>query len=150
MSKKVYFIVLNLNDIFHFFKYDKSNERFRIFKNKFDMFKFINERFYNWVIYDFDKNNDLKLLRHSLKRVLEYWRKYNVKSAMFTNSFASIITITKTITIVIITNISNSISDIIIIKSFIERPKQFIKRITELRDTRNKKDAKNDYEKSIS
>ena len=69
---------------------------------------------------------------------------------MFTNSFASIITITKTITIVIITNISNSISDIIIIKSFIERPKQFIKRITELRDTRNKKDAKNDYEKSIS
>ena len=72
MSKKVYFIVLNLNDIFHFFKYDKSNERFRIFKNKFDMFKFINERFYNWVIYDFDKNNDLKLLRHSLKRVLEY------------------------------------------------------------------------------
>ena len=47
MFKKAYFIVINLNDIFYFSKYDKSNKRFKIFKNKFNVFKFISERFYN-------------------------------------------------------------------------------------------------------
>ena len=47
MFKKVYFIIINLNDISHSFEYDKSNKRFRIFKSKSDMFKFINEGFYN-------------------------------------------------------------------------------------------------------
>ena len=47
MFKKVYFLVINLNNIFYFFEYDKSNKRFRIFKSKFNMFKFMNERFYN-------------------------------------------------------------------------------------------------------
>ena len=41
---------MNLNDIFYFFKYDKSNERFKIFRNKFNIFKFISERFYDWII----------------------------------------------------------------------------------------------------
>ena len=47
MFKKIYFIIINLIDIFHFFEYDKSNERFKIFKNKSNIFRFMGERFYN-------------------------------------------------------------------------------------------------------
>ena len=61
---------------------------------------------------------------------------------MLTNSFISIITITKTITI--ITNISNSTLNIIIIKSLIERSKRLIKEVTKL------KDVKDNHKKSIS
>ena len=73
---------------------------------------------------------------------------------MFTNPFISIVTTAKTITAV--TNVPNSISDIIIIKPLVERPKRFIKKVTKSRDARdekdvkNKRDAKDDYEKSIS
>ena len=73
MFKKAYFVIINLNDISHSSEYDKSsNKRFRIFKNKSDRFKFMNERFYDWAIYDFDKNDDLNLLRYSSERVFEY------------------------------------------------------------------------------
>ena len=67
---------------------------------------------------------------------------------MLTNSLVLIITITKTITI--ITNVSNSILNIIIIKSFIERSKRFKRGIIESRNARDEKDAKNDHKKSIS
>ena len=62
---------------------------------------------------------------------------------MFTNLFILIITIAKKIAIR--TNVSNSTSNIIIIKSFIERSKRFIKEIIKLRSAKNAKNAKNDY-----
>ena len=67
---------------------------------------------------------------------------------MFINSLISIITIIKTI--IIVTNVSNSILNIIIIKSLVERPKRFIKEIIKSRDAKNEKNAKGDYKKSIS
>ena len=61
---------------------------------------------------------------------------------MLTNLFVLIITITKIIAV--ITNVSNSILNIVVIKSFIERSKRFIREVIKSRDVKNEKDVKDE------
>ena len=67
---------------------------------------------------------------------------------MFINLFVSIITIAKTIAIV--TNVSNSTLNIIIIRFFVERSKRFIREVIKSRDVRGARNIRNNYKKSIS